>query len=193
MMATAKTPKKAATKKPAAQPTETPVQEVATPVAEAPEVKQVFRPTEIDGAMLIPVRSGYHGMLVYVSSRTGEKFEWDEFGGEQDIELRELRNMRNTHKGFFANNWVLFDEEYAWVLDYLGVSALYKNALTAEQFDTVFEMAPAEAAKVISKLSVGQKRSLAYRARVLIAEEKIDSMKLIHALEDALDTTLVER
>ena len=53
---------------------------------------------DIDLNQLIVVRNGYQGRLVYKSARTHEKFVWPEFGSEQMIELRELRNAKNTWK-----------------------------------------------------------------------------------------------
>ena len=49
-----------------------------------------------------------------------------------------------------------------------------------------------EAAKVLKKIPDGQKRSIAYRARQLISENAIDSMKLIDVLEKELGVDLIE-
>ena len=54
-------------------------------------------------------------------------------------------------------------------------------------------MSPADIKKTVSELSNGQKKSVSYRAKVLIAEGEIDSNKAIAALEDALGVELVER
>ena len=152
-----------------------------------PVVKQV------DLSELIPVRNGYQGRLVYKSTRTHEKFVWPEFGDEQMVELLELRNAKNTWKKYFINNWFMFDEEYAWVTDYLGLGQYYKYAIQIDSFDDLFEKTPQEIEDVVSKLSSGQKKSVGYRARQLIAEDGIDSNKAIAALEKALGIELVER
>ena len=47
--------------------------------------------------------------------------------------------------------------------------------------------------KTINELSDGQKKSVAYRARLLIANNEIDSRKVIATLEEALNTELIER
>lgn len=54
-------------------------------------------------------------------------------------------------------------------------------------------MSPEEIGDIVASLSDGQKRSLSYRARVKIANEEIDSTKMIRALEEALGTALVEK
>ena len=148
---------------------------------------------EIDIHEYITVKSGCQGKLIYKSPRTGEKFVWEDFGDEQEIELQELKNAKSSGKKFFENNWFMFDAENDWVIDYLGLRQFYRNALTLDNFDYLFKKNPAEMTKVIAGLSNGQKRSVAYRARQLIESGEIDSNKAISALEKALDTELIER
>ena len=117
-------------------------------------------------------------------------------GGEQSeqmVELRELRNAKNTWKKYFINNWFMFDEEYAWVVDYLGMSQYYKYALRIDEFDSLFKMSADEIEKAVSNLSAGQKRSVSYRAKQLIASKEIDSLSAIEALERSLGIELIEK
>lgn len=155
--------------------------------------KKTFVAKDVDVNQLIPVRNGFQGKLVYVSSRTGEKFLWTEFGGEQEIELKELRNAKNSAKSFFTKNWFMFDEDYDWVIDYLGLRRYYQNAISIDNFDDIFTKSPAEIKSIVSKLSSGQKKSVGYRARQLIAEDGIDSLKVIETLEKSLGVELIER
>lgn len=154
-------------------------------------VKETITPKDIDSAQYVIVRNGFQGKLVYRSRRTGEMFIWEEFGAEQEMELRELRNAKNSYKKFFINNWFMFDED--WIVDYLGVRQYYKNAIPIDSFDDIFELAPNALAEKIEKLSDGQKKSVAYRAKELIAESKIDSLSVINTLEKALGIELIER
>ena len=146
---------------------------------------------EVDPSQYVTVRNGFHGTLVYRSSKTGETFLWDEFGAEQEMELRELRNAKSTHKKYFANNWFMFDED--WIPHYLGVFQYYQNALPIDGFDDIFQMNADDLKQRIGQLSDGQKKSVAYRAKELIAEHKIDSISVIDVLEEALHLELIER
>lgn len=145
----------------------------------------------IDPEEYVIVRNGFQGKLIYRSPRTREKFIWDEFGSEQEMQLRELKNAKNTYKKYFINNWFMFDED--WIIDYLGVRQYYKNALSIEHFDEIFSMPPEKIKKVIAGLSAGQKKSVSYRATELIAADEIDSRKTIAALEEALGVDLIEK
>ena len=159
--------------------------------AQQTEPKKAMIPKEVDPNQYVTVRNGFQGRLVYKSKRTGERFVWDSFGAEQDMELSELKNARNSNKKYFINNWFMFDEP--WVVDYIGMSQYYKFAISIQDFDRLFEKPAAEIGKIISKLSDGQKKSVAYRAKQLIAEDGIDSNRTIAALEKHLGTELIER
>lgn len=160
---------------------------VEEPLAEA----KPLIPKDVDVSQYVTVRNGFQGKLVYRSKRTGELFVWDEFGDEQDMELGELKNAKNSAKKFFINNWFMFDEP--WIVTYLGMDRYYRYAVNIDEFDSLFEKKPAEVAAVISNLSDGQKRSLSYRARILIADGTIDSRQMISTLEKCLNTILVEQ
>lgn len=162
------------------------------PAAEVSETtKKPVVPKEIDPNQIITVRNGFQGRLVYKSKRTGERWSWESFGAEQDMELSELKNARNSNKKYFINNWFMFDED--WVIDYLGMRQYYKNSLNIRDFDQLFKKPVGEIEDIISKLSEGQRKSVAYRAKQLIAEEEIDSNRVINTLEKCLGVELVER
>lgn len=160
-------------------------------IDESKEEKEKLVVKDIDVHEYVTVRNGFQGKLVYISKRTGERFVWSDFGDEQEMELIELKNAKNSSKKFFTNNWFMFDEE--WIPKYLGVSQYYKYAIGIDDFDDLFDLSPDEIYDRISKLSIGQKRSVAYRARMLIADGGIDSNRVIKALEKALETDLVEK
>ena len=146
---------------------------------------------EIDPNQYITVKNGFQGKLVYKSPRTGEVFIWDEFGTEQEMELRELKNAKNSHKKFFSDNWFMFDED--WVIDYLGVKQYYKHALRIDNFDDIFTYPSDKLKKTLNQLSEGQKKSDAYRAKSLISDVTIDSLKAISVLEEALGVDLTDK
>lgn len=146
---------------------------------------------DIDPEQYVIVRNGFQGRLVYRSTRTGERFVWGSFGTEQEMQLRELRNAKNTSKKYFSDNWFMFDED--WIVDYLGVRQFYKNAVGLDKFDEIFSKPPAELKKLIDGMSQGQKKSVTYRAIELIAAKEIDSLKTIEVLENSLGVDLIEK
>lgn len=202
------TTKKAPTKKPTRK-TETAAESAKTvKSAEEPKVevkaeskvketvsakpaKRSFK--DVDMGQYITVKNGFHGTLVYKSSRTGETFIWDSFGDEQDMELIELKNAKNSNKAFFINNWFMFDDENAWVIDFLGLNKFYENSIGLDGLEEVFTMPPEKVHEIVSKMSDGQKRSLAYRAKELASRNAIDSISVLQVLEEDLGISLIEK
>lgn len=181
--------KKATTKKAVTKPVVSKEQDV-----EQEGTQIVFKaPVEIDLHQPITVYNGFQGKLIYKSPRTGEFYEWDGFGDEQEIELQELRSAKASRKDFFINNWFMFADSDAWVIDFLGVGQYYKDAVSVHDFDEIFQMSPSQASAVIAGMNDGQKQSAEYRARDLISSGEIDSRKMIKALEAAFGVELGER
>jgi len=162
----------------------------STPIVEEPKT---LIPKDVDIHQFITVRNGFHGRLIYISKRTGEEFYWNSFGDEQDIELIDLKSAKSASKDFFANNYFMFNEDDDWVIDYLGVRQYYKSGMTVDNYDELFSKSPSEVEEIISKMTPGQRRSVAYRASQLIADGKIDSYKVILALEKYLGIELIEK
>lgn len=148
---------------------------------------------DVDPHEIVVVRNGFNGILVYISPKTGEKFVWDSLGAEQEMEIGEIRAAKNSSKAFFINNWFMFDEEYQWVIDYIGARMYYKNAIGIDNLDELFSLSAEEIEDRVSKLSQGQRQSLIYMAREKEANGEIDSRKVTSALEKSLGISLTEK
>lgn len=160
--------------------------------ADIPEEKCVYKvKTSLTPNTFVTVKNGFGGRLVYKSSRTNEKFVWEGFGSEQDIELQELKNAKSAHKAYFEKNWFLFDDPE--IISYLGVEKYYASALSFEDFEDLFSKSPDEVKERISMIPEGQRQSLIYKSKQMISDGEIDSIKMINALEESLGVELIER
>ena len=140
---------------------------------------------------LVRVVNGHTGRLVYKSKKnTGFKIVFEKFGDFEEMELSELLSAKNSQPKFFSKKWFLIEDKD--VIEYLRVNKYYENALTLEEFEEIFDKPDAELIEIISKLSDGQKASLANKAREMIDVGEIDSRKKIETLEKALGVQLVE-
>ena len=174
--------------------------EAAVPVVEEAATntapKEITKPTfkvkkDLSPTMIVTVKNGFNGTLVYKSKRTGELFVWDAFGSEQEMELQDLKAAKNSYKAFFVNNWFLFDDPE--IVEWLGMEQYYKHALNTDSFNELFVSSPEQIEETIGKLSDGQKKSVVFRAKQLIRDGEIDSIKVINALEKSLSIELIER
>lgn len=138
----------------------------------------------------VVVTNGYHGRLVYKGRKSGEHLEWENFGDEQIMELKELKDARASQKKFFTANWWLIDNPD--IIEFLNASEFYKYAVNAENYDDIFKKPVEEIEAIVSELTDGQKKSMAYRAIELINSGKLDSRKTIDALKNSLGFELIE-
>lgn len=160
-------------------------------VAEPTSTKTYKVRKQLDPNMIVSVKNGFPGPLVYISSRTGERFRWEELGDEQDMELQELKNARNSSKAFFANNWFMLDDPE--VIEYLGVAEYYKRAFNLGNEAILQAMSPSEIKAAVAAMPNGRQLALKYRVKQMIEDGTLDSIKSITAFEDALGVELIER
>lgn len=149
-------------------------------------------PDSVDPNDIVMVRNGFNGRLVYISPRTQERYSWDEYGDEVEMEVRELRAAKGSQKAFFENNWFMFDDEYSWVIPYLGVTKYYESAVTIENLQGILNASPSEIQNVCDRLNSGQRESFILMVREKYHNGEIDSLKTINALEAGLGIKLTE-
>lgn len=154
------------------------------PVAAAPVNSSVRRP-KFNKDEDIWVVSQFPGELHYVSKRTGYEIVWAEMGAGEWMSYEELTSMANSQKKFFERNWIMLDPE---VLFSLRMERYYVNSLSLEEYETIFDVPVERMELILNQLPPGQKKTIAYRAQILISEKQIDSNRRIEAIERALGT-----
>ena len=159
-------------------------------VKEQPKAVEKEVPKMVDESQYVTVKNGFHGKLVFISPRTGEKFYWDNYGDEQDIELRDLKGAKASAKAFLEKNWFLLDE---WVIRYLGVDSYYRHAITPGDCDKLFRLPVRDLKTEIDAMNDSQRSSVIVRARELIKSGDLDSLRVITALEKALGVELIAK
>ncbi len=148
---------------------------------------------------LVWVKSNCYGELIYISSKTGFSTSWESYGSRQAMSLEELIIMRNS-TNFFKKNRVVIDSfqdseyEYLYtveeILDFLNVKQYYKDAICPKNIDDIFKFSPSDIEKRVPKMSNGVKTTITIRANELIQSGELDSLKVISALEKALNCEL---
>lgn len=158
----------------------------------SPRKTQVTQKIDIPSNLLVPVKSGIHGILTYSSKKTfGYTVDWDDYGSVEFIEYGELLSMRNTQRAFFENNWIFIEDtdEYAASDIYraLAVEKYYNSVIVGDDLERLFTMKPEDIEETVSKLSSGIKQNIASIAKERIETGEFDSNNRIKALEKALD------
>lgn len=154
--------------------------------------KKIQNTTKIPLDTVVPVTSNFEGLLYYESKRNlGYTIEWDSYGLTEYMELSELISMRSSYRRFFEDNWIIIEdtEEYSSgeIYSFLKVDKYYQNVLTPDNIDELFKKEPNEVIKIVSTLSNGMKDIIKTKAKVMYDNKKLDSNKMIEALETALN------
>ena len=156
------------------------------------KAKKIQNSTKIPLDTIIPVTSNFEGLLYFESKKTmGYSVEWDAYGSTEYIELSELVGMRNSYRRFFEDNWIIVEdtEDYSAgeIYSFLKVEKYYQNVLTPDNINELFKKEPKEVIKIVSTLSNGMKDIIKTKAKVMYDDKKLDSNKMIEALEAALN------
>ncbi len=156
------------------------------------------KPQRIDGDYFVPVKSNVKGELIYTSKDDSYREIWYGYGEVIEMEMRELIKLRNSHKGWFQNNWIVLEgtDEYSAQDFYrsLNVAQFYPKSEKISSMEDIFDMNANEITEFVTTLSDGYKESIASFARQLIKEEdkRLDAKSKVKALEKALGRTLTD-
>lgn len=139
----------------------------------------------------VMVSSGVYGSLLYVSHRTGERIQWDNFGDTSPMTVQELINMRNSQRAFFENQWVFIEGDNAEdVIKYLNIGNYYRDIKSIEDIDIILQTPPEEFAGVVARFNAGTKDNIARRAKALVDDGVIRDINMIRAIEQGLNVSL---
>ena len=135
--------------------------------------------------MLVACTNLFPGTLTYKSRRqNGYEVTWEKQGDVDYIELGELVSMRNSQRAFFEKNWLGIDDEE--VIEYLGVSKFYNNALSYEELTKILELPFSEMSEKIKLMPKGMRENLKIQLAQKIRDKGIDSIKVIDFLKGEL-------
>ncbi|MBO5970240.1 MAG: hypothetical protein J6S14_17305 [Clostridia bacterium] len=140
---------------------------------------------------LTDVRNMTPGRLIYKSARNaGYMVEWDSYGDEQSIEISELKNMLASQRVFFERNWIWIDDPE--LLEFLGAARYYKNMLSPDAVDALFELDAEPMLTKIRGLTKDMQNTIRVIAREKVKSGEIESYSVVQALEKYFNTRFDE-
>lgn len=126
--------------------------------------------------------------LIYVSKRTNERFEWENFDDSLNLTMAELIAMKSGQARFLSEGWIIVNDAEA--IEYLGLEKTYGNMFDIEDMDTFFDSDLDEIERILSNVPRGFKGTIAHHARERIQTQELDSRKKIELLEKLLGVDL---
>jgi hypothetical protein len=159
------------------------VVEAKAPAKAAPKQKP-----QIDLKEMVPVRNITNGSLTYVSKKTGAEIHWSDFGAEEYIDVAELLTMKSGQPRFFNEPWVMIDDEN--VIEYLGLRQLYDRIVNPDNIEEFFYLSVEDIADKLKKAPHGTKELVASKAREMVENGTLDSVRIVRVLEKELHIDL---
>jgi len=130
----------------------------------------------------VVVMNGLTGILFYHSERTNKSWTFQEFGEKDSIEYSELIVMKNKHPKYFTDGLlIVLDKE---VQEEFKLTEMYKNILTPENVDEVFNMDVEDLEKFIDALPDGMKTSFVNIAMKKYEDKEIDKFSVISFIQE---------
>jgi hypothetical protein len=158
---------------------------VVTPTTEAPVRKTK---TELDRNMLVTVMNNTHGIFTYTSKKTGATWRLEGYGTTDEMELGELHSMKASAGRILNEPWlIVLDDD---VVDYLGLTSVYKNVMRPEEVERFFNLSTEKMEEILKKAPSGVKTLIVAKAQDMITKGELDSMAKKALLEKMFNLDL---
>jgi hypothetical protein len=129
----------------------------------------------------IVVMSGINS-VGYFSERSNRRWKFTKFGQQDLIEYSELVAMRNKYPAYFTQGWIIVLDKA--VQEEFNLTEMYKNILTPENIDDVFNMDVEGLDRFIEAMPEGQKQSLVNNAVERYEANALNNFQVIKYIQD---------
>jgi hypothetical protein len=137
---------------------------------------------------LILVMNGLNGGLTHNSRSTGRIWQFRTFGQTEKLPYSELLSIRNLNPKVFNEGWMLIMNKQ--IQEDFGLVEVYKNILTPESIDKVFDKDVEELEAFVKALPQGMKVTFIGKARDLFNSGKLDSKRKIDFIQNYFGISL---
>lgn len=130
------------------------------------------------------------GSLSY-TNRLGQDWLFGETGDEQQITVRELRQMKSQSVKFFKEQWIIFAEEDQDVIPYLKLEKYYQNVITPEYIEEIMMGDDFSAFEnLLTKSSNNTKSMILSIARKKYKAGELTNVRVVRFIEDTLNVDI---
>lgn len=161
--------------------TETNVENIKNPKAWKPDLTR-----------MICIKNIAKGKLIYKSKRQmGYTIVWEKRGALNYMELGEFINLKNSDMRFITEPWIrIMEEDEVEILKYANVYQYFKSIIEIEDVDALLRLPFDKFCSKFDKLPDSFKKTVAERAKDMIANGELDSIKIKKYIEQQLDIEL---
>ena len=137
---------------------------------------------------MIPCKSLRFGTLVHISKKTGNAYEWSNYGDIVDVAYTDLLAMKSAKSKFIFAPWMMILDEDAIVA--LKLEGVYDTFKIYEDVEKFLEQAPSVIQSKLQDAPAGFKDLIAYVAASMIRDGDLDSIAIIRAIDSSLHKNL---
>ena len=161
--------------------TETKVENIKKPKAWIPDLTR-----------MICIKNIAKGKLIYKSKRQmGYTIVWEKRGALNYMELGEFINLKNSDMRFITEPWIrIMEEDEVEILKYANVYQYFKSIIEIDDVDALLRLPFDKFCSKFDKLPDSFKKTVAERAKDMIANGELDSIKIKKYIEQQLDIEL---
>ena len=134
------------------------------------------------------MRSVTYGGLTYISTKTRMTYRWNDYGSIVDVEFGELRNMLASNPRFLHEPYMIVEDDEA--AEALRLTEIYSKMAMIDNLQDSFKKPFNEIEKILRNLPQGMKDTVASKARQMIENGKLDSLRIIKLIEKELNVDL---
>lgn len=159
--------------------------QVTTNATEPVVEKRVYQATD-----MIPCKSVRYGTLMHVSKKSGDIYEWADYGDVVDVSYGDLLALKSSKSKFLFAPWFLIlDEQLVEDWKLTDIYTYY------EDFEDVEEFLQAGAVTLRRRLPnapQGYKDLIVHTAGEMLRRGTLDSIATIKAIDDVLGKNLAD-
>lgn len=130
---------------------------------------------------LVKVMSGSTGGVIYRSDISRRVWKFTQFGQMDSMPYGELVAMKNRYPKYFQYGWLIVLDQA--VQEEFGLTNMYKNILTPENVEEVFEKSIPDLEVLVNNLPEGMKNTFINTAQRLYNEEKLYDSRIERMIE----------
>lgn len=158
------------------------------PVVETKK-EEVRQPKKFAADDMIPCRSVRNGTLQYIGRKTGDIYEWTDYGDVTEVAYGDLLAVKANKSNFIYGPWFLIEDEDA--VEALKLTELYNSFTDFLDIDEFLALSAAEIRRKLPNAPKGFKDTVARTAGLRIRDGSLDSVIKIKVIDEILGKNLM--
>lgn len=163
---------------------ETPVEKVEVPVVPTP-VKKVYQATD-----MIPCKSVRYGILQHVSKKSGDIYEWADYGDITEVAYGDLLALKSRKSKFLYAPWFLILDEQ--LVDDWNLNGVYEFFNEFDDIEDFLQSGAISLRKKLPQAPQGFKDLVVHKAGEMLRNGALDSIGTVRAIDDVLHKNLAD-